>query len=136
MLSRSSSRSVAALIASVGYATQALAQEAVEPAARILALSPGRVGALLSGVVALVGAVSGGRALLRPARRRAVLALVLAPLGLLGGALVVVTADGGLGTGNGLGGGVVAIVVGLLGVSLGGAALLRARRRARGEGAA
>jgi hypothetical protein len=57
-------------------------------------------------------------------------ALVLAPIGLVIGGLVVATADGGLGTGNGLGGGVVAMMVGLIGIALGGLALARARRTA------
>jgi hypothetical protein len=44
------------------------------------------------------------------------------------GGLVVATADGGLGTGNGLGGGIVAMTVGLIGIALGGLALARSRR--------
>jgi hypothetical protein len=42
--------------------------------------------------------------------------------------VVVATAEGGLGTGNGLGGAVVALVVGLIGIVLGGLALSRLRR--------
>jgi hypothetical protein len=41
---------------------------------------------------------------------------------------VVATADGGLGTGNGLGGGITAGVVGLIGVTLGWLAMARSRR--------
>ena len=41
------------------------------------------------------------------------------------GALVAVTADGGLGTGNGLGGSVVAMVVGLVAIVVAGLALAR-----------
>ena len=51
-------------------------------------------------------------------------------LGLTGvalGGLVVATSDGGVGTGNGLGGAVVAIVLGLIGMVLGGLARARAR---------
>jgi hypothetical protein len=40
------------------------------------------------------------------------------------------TADGGLGTGNGLAGGAVAVIVGLIGMALGGLALSRSRRTA------
>jgi hypothetical protein len=54
----------------------------------------------------------------------------MGPIGLVIGGLVVATADGGLGTGNGLGGGVVAMVVGLIGMALGGLALVRSRRTA------
>ena len=57
-----------------------------------------------------------------------VVSLVLGPIGLVIGGLVVATADGGLGTGNGLGGCVVAMTVGLIGMALGGLALGRSRR--------
>jgi hypothetical protein len=49
-------------------------------------------------------------------------------VGVVLGAVVLATADGGLGTGNGLGGAVVALVVGLIGMVLGGLALARLRR--------
>ena len=52
----------------------------------------------------------------------------MGPIGLVIGGLVVATAEGGLGTGNGRGGGVVAMVVGLIGMALGGLALARSRR--------
>ena len=58
------------------------------------------------------------------------MALVLGPIGLVIGGLVVATADGGLGTGNGLAGGIVAMMVGLIGMALGGPALARSRRTA------
>jgi hypothetical protein len=54
--------------------------------------------------------------------------LVMGPIGLVIGGLVVVTADGGVGTGNGLAGGIVAMVVGLIGMTLGGLALVRRAR--------
>ena len=63
-------------------------------------------------------------------RRGAIVALVLGPVGLAIGGLVVASADGGLGTGNGLAGGVVAMMVGLIGMALGGLALARSRRTA------
>ena len=53
----------------------------------------------------------------------------LAPIGLVVGGLVVATANGGLGTGNGLGGGVVAMILGLIGMVLGGLALARSRHQ-------
>jgi hypothetical protein len=52
----------------------------------------------------------------------------MGPIGLIIGGLVVGTADGGLGTGNGLGGGIIAMLVGLIGMALGGLALARSRR--------
>jgi hypothetical protein len=81
--------------------------------------------------------VIGGLALARSARRighkgrrGAIVALVLGPIGLIIGGLVVVTADGGVGTGGGVAGGVVAMMVGLIGTALGGLALARSRRPA------
>jgi hypothetical protein len=44
------------------------------------------------------------------------------------GGLVVATTSGGIGTGNGLGGAILALVVGSVGIALGGLALSRARR--------
>ncbi|MGW0816534.1 DUF6223 family protein [Streptomyces viridiviolaceus] len=44
------------------------------------------------------------------------------------GVLVAATADGGLGTGNGLGGAYVAMLVVLVGTALGGLATARSRR--------
>ncbi len=53
--------------------------------------------------------------------------MVLGLIGLTLGGLVVATSDGGVGTGNGLAGAVVAMVLGLIGVLLGGLARARAR---------
>lgn len=109
---------------------------AVEPSVTVYTLSPGRIGAIVAALVGLAGAVTGGLALARAGRPRAtgprggVVALVLGPAGLVIGGLVVATADGGVGTGNGLGGGVVAMVIGLIAMTLGGAALARSRRPA------
>ena len=55
------------------------------------------------------------------------MATVLGLIGILLGGLVVATSDGGVGTGNGLGGAVVAMVLGLVGVVLGGLAMARVR---------
>ena len=117
----------------------AAAQVSVQPAAvKASTLTPKRIMASGAVVTGLVGAVIGGLALARSARRAgtgngrrgAVVALVLGPIGLVVGGLVVGTADGGLGTGNGLGGGIVAIIVGLIGMALGGVALSQSRRTA------
>jgi hypothetical protein len=89
-------------------------------------LSLGRIVAIVAVLVGLTGAVIGGRAGNR--RHRAIVALVLGPIGFVIGGLVVATADGGLGTGHGFGGGIVAMAVGLIGMALGGLALVRSRR--------
>jgi hypothetical protein len=107
-----------------------------EPAAvSVYTMSPGRVGAIVAGLVGLIGVVIGGLALRSAGRigtgsgrSRAIVALVAGLIGMALGGLVVATADGGIGTGNGLGGGIVALVVGLIGLVLGGLALARSRR--------
>lgn len=131
-----SPRAAAALVVGIALATATAAHASVQPAAvSAYTLTPRRIGASLAVVVALIGAVIGGRALTRAAgrigangRRGAIVALVLGPIGLVSGGLVVATANGGLGTGNGLGGGVVAMMVGLIDMTLGGLALARSRR--------
>ena len=130
---------LAALIGGVGLAAPAAAQVSDQPpAVSAYTLTPERIAASGAAVVGLIGAVVGGLALARSARRigaghgrrGAIVALVMGPIGLVIGGLVVATADGGLGTGNGLGGGIVAMVVGLIGMALGGLALARSRRPA------
>jgi len=119
-----------------GLAASAAAQLSVQPAAApVYTATPQRIVAGTAVLAALIGAVIGGLALFRAARRignhgrrGAVFALVLGPIGLVSGALVVATAKGGVGTGNGVAGGVVAIMVGLIGIALGGLALARSRR--------
>lgn len=104
-------------------------------AVSVYTMSPGRIAAIVAGVVGLISAAIGGLALARSVgriglgngRRGAFVALVLGPIGVVIGGLVVATADGGLGTGNGLGGGIVAVIVGLIGMALGGLALNRSR---------
>jgi hypothetical protein len=125
-------KAAAALVGGVVLAAPAAAS--AQPAVGVTTLSAGRIVALVAVAVGLFGAVIGGRALARSAgragdaRRGAITALVLAPTGLAVGGFVVATAEGGVGTGHGLGGGVVAIVVGLIGMALGGLALARSRR--------
>ena len=58
-------------------------------------------------------------------------AVIEFPAGLIGlvlGGLVAATAEGGVGSGNGLGGAFVALVLGLVATVLGGLALARVRR--------
>ncbi len=124
----------AALVGEFGLATPAAADVGSPAAVPIYTLSSGRIGAIVGVLVGLIGDVLGGKALARSTdpkgnvRRGALLALVLGPIGLLIGALVVATAEGGLGTGHGLGGGIVAMIVGPIGMALGGLALARSRR--------
>ncbi|MFG2088078.1 DUF6223 family protein [Spirillospora sp. NPDC048824] len=97
-------------------------------AADAYSMSAGRLGSTAAALTGLIGVVAGGLALARGRRNGAVVALVAGLVGMTVGVLVAATADGGVGTGNGLGGAVVAVVVGLVGAALGGLALVRARR--------
>lgn len=138
-MSRRALRRAIAVVVWLAVVTTAV-QVSAQPAApaSVYTITPGRIAASTAAVVGLIGAVIGGLALARSARRvgtgtgrrGAVVALVLGPIGLVIGGLVVATADGGLGTGNGLGGGIVAMMVGLIGMALGGLALARSRRTA------
>ena len=125
------------LLVGTGLAAAGIAQASVQPSAvSSHTFTPRRLAGSLSVIVALTGAVIGGRALARAAgrlgahqaRSGALRAMVLGPVGLIGGALVVATAKGGVGTGNGVAGGVLAVMVGFIGLALGGLALARSRR--------
>ncbi|WP_280348277.1 DUF6223 family protein [Nocardia neocaledoniensis] len=108
-----------------------LANTAAAPAtaADVYDLSAGRLGASSAAVLGLAGVIVGGLALARSGTAtRATIALLAGLLALGVGTVVAVTADGGLGTGNGLGGAFVAILVGAIATALGGLALRRARR--------
>ena len=84
-------------------------------------------------VLALVGAVIGGLAFARArrlgiGRRGAIVAVAAGLIAAVNGALLLSLATGGPGSGNGVVGAAGALVLGLIGVSLGGLALARARR--------
>lgn len=94
-------------------------------------MTPRRLLAVCALLVGLVGALIAGSGLIGPApkgRRAASVGLLAGLLGATSGGLVVLTAKGGLGTGQGLGGGVIAVVVGLLSVGLGALARTRSLR--------
>jgi len=97
-------------------------------------LTGNRVVATAAAVVALAAAVIGGLALRRNAgrnsKRISTVALTAGMIGVVVGGLVVATADGGPGTGNGIVGGYAALAFGLIGVLLGGFALARTRNAA------
>jgi hypothetical protein len=119
-------------VVAFGLAVPTAAQVSGQPAATVYTMTPERIAASTAAVVGLIAAVIGGLALIRSVRRigshgrrGAIVALVLGPLGLVIGGLVVATADGGVGTGNGIAGGVVAMMLGLIGTALGGLALAR-----------
>jgi len=103
-------------------------------AADTYALTSGRLVASLAALVALAGVIVGGIALARArrdatrgGRRASVVSLASGLAGVLAGGLVVAAADGGPGSGSGIVGGFVALVLGLAAVVLGGLARARVR---------
>lgn len=101
-----------------------------EPAATTVhGLTPRRLWATTGAVLALASAVIGVVALVRPANRFAAVVSVAAGLiAVVNGGMVVGFATGGPGSGNGVVGGAGALVLGLIGMSLGAIALARSRR--------
>lgn len=92
-----------------------------------------RLWATLVAMLALAGVIIGGLALTRPASRvatprGAMLALGLALIAMVNGTLNLAVATGGPGTGNGVVGAAVAVVLGAVGIAIGGLALARSRR--------
>ena len=136
VLRRTIDLAVTAVVGGFALAASPAAHASLQPAvAPVYTITPKRIAAGTAVVVGLISAVIGGLALFRAARRignrgrrGAFVALVLGPIGLVIGGLVVATADGGVGTGNGVAGGVVAMVVGLIGMALGGLTLARSPR--------
>jgi hypothetical protein len=96
--------------------------------------TPERIWASVAALVALGAVVIGwlalrsGRRIGNGGRKGAIVALVGGLTGAVNGAVNLAVADGGLGTGNGVFGGTLALVLGLVGVVLGGLALARSRR--------
>ncbi|MGW5704265.1 DUF6223 family protein [Amycolatopsis japonica] len=101
-------------------------------------LTPGRVWSLIAALVGVIGVVAGGLAVARSrsgdTRRGAVVALAAGLLGMAGGVYVVAAAKGGPGTGYGIVGGFLALVVGLIAAALGRVALSRSRRAGKVSG--
>jgi hypothetical protein len=132
MLQTVRARGVALLFAStLVHRAASAAGDAGAPG--VFYLSSGRLGAIAAGLIGLTGVVSGVRALRSERRagngtRRFPVALVAGPLAVVLGGWVVATAPGGVGTGNGLGGAVVGVVLGLIAIGLGGLSSLRQRR--------
>src|SRR5262245_44197086 len=113
-------------------AAPAAADVLAQPAAGY-GLTAGRFWSLVAAFLGLAGACVGGRALARATGRLtgrpgAIVSLAAGAAGTVVGGLVVAAADGGPGTGYGIVGGYVALVVGVIAIGLGGLVLSRARR--------
>ncbi|MEG3636916.1 DUF6223 family protein [Micromonospora palythoicola] len=124
----------AAIPSGAGLAAPVTTRIAADPVfAQGISMGAGRIGSTVAALLALAGVIVGGLALtpgrFRTGRARAGWsALAAGVFGMTLGGLVVLTSDGGIGTGNGRGGGYVALVVGLIAVVVGGFVLARARR--------
>jgi hypothetical protein len=101
-----------------------------------IGVGSGRLLPTVAAVVGLIGVVIGGSALARSrragsARLRSVAAGVAGVISVVVGGLHAANSAGGFGTGNGLAGAIVGIVVGLISMALGASAWVRSRRRDR-----
>ena len=127
-----------ALFGGLVHAVLVAAQVSEPAGTTVYGLTPRRLWATTVVVLALIGVVTGGLAVGRPASRfgtasgrlGAIAALVAGLIAGVNGGLVLAIADGGPGTGNGVVGGAMALVLGLMGTALGGLALARSRRTA------
>lgn len=88
-------------------------------------LTPGRLWSLIAVVFGVAGVVAGGRALARG--RGAVVALAGGLAAVVIGGWVVAAAKGGPGTGYGIVGGYVDLVIGVAALVLGGLSMARSR---------
>lgn len=120
----------AALLTGIAFAVPAAADASIRSTAAITGMTSGRLGPTLTALVGLIGVISGGLALTRSGGRpaAAVVASVAGSISVVLGGLFAATADGGPGTGNGILGAAIAVVLGLIATILGGCALARARR--------
>jgi hypothetical protein len=126
----------AALFAGLVHAVLVAAHVSEPAAASVHGLTPMRLWATTSALLALVGVVIG--ALARPASRvgtasgrlGAILALAVGLIAVINGGLNLAVANGGPGTGNGVVGAAAAFVLGLIALAFGTLALARSRRTA------
>jgi hypothetical protein len=124
----------AALFGVLVYAVLVAAHVSVPATTTVYGLTPRRLWSTTAAVLALVGVVIGGLALVRHASRfgtasgGAIVALVAGLIAVVNGGLNLTIATGGPGTGNGVVGGAGALVLGLIAMALGGLALARSRR--------
>ncbi|MFI1825354.1 DUF6223 family protein [Streptomyces sp. NPDC020412] len=101
-------------------------------AADVLDLSLGRLGATTGALLGLAAVAIAWWSLTHRTGRPTVTAALAAGVAATAlGTLVATTADGGLGTGNGLGGAYVAVLVGVIGTALSALALARSRGAGR-----
>ncbi|WP_309117325.1 DUF6223 family protein [Saccharothrix sp.] len=108
-------------------AASAFTGEVLAQSADPYAFTPGRTWSLVGAGLGLVGVVIGVLALVKGGRW----AFAAVGAGVVGagiGAWVVSAAEGGPGTGYGIVGGYIALVIGVVAIALGGLAVARSRR--------
>lgn len=104
---------------------------------QVSGITPARAAAILSGVVGLISVIIGRLALIRSTRqissgrRMSIVSLAMGLICIVLSVLHLARTTGGFGTGKGRAGAIVAVVIGLIGMALGGLALARARRIAK-----
>lgn len=114
----------------ISHALSAAAAQVLAQPVGAYDLTTGRLWSVVGGVLGVAGIVIGGLALVRSTGRGAIVALAAGLGAAVIGGLVVAAAEGGPGTGYGIVGGFVDLVVGPIAMLLGGLALARSRRRA------
>jgi uncharacterized protein DUF6223 len=125
----------AAVFAGLVYTVLVAARVSEPAASTVYGLTVRRLWATAAVLLALVGVIVGGLALVRPDHRLgttsgrlgAILALVVGLIAAVNGGLNLAVATGGPGTGNGVVGGAAALVLGLIAVAIGGLAVARSR---------
>lgn len=128
----------AALFGALVYGVLMVAHLSEPAATTVQGLTPRRLWATVTALLALAGVVIGGLELARPAFRGgrasghigALVALTAGFIAVVSGALNLGMANGGPGTGNGVVGGAAAFVLGLIALVLSGLAWTRSRRTA------
>src|SRR5262245_7799687 len=128
----------AILFAGLVHAVLVAAHVSESAATTVQGLTPMRLWATASAVLAVVGVVIGGLALARPASRfgtasgrsGAIVALSAGLIALINAGLNLALANGGPGTGNGVVGAAAAFVLGLIALALGTLAVARCHRTA------
>ena len=129
----------AALFGGLVYGVLTAAHVSEPAATTVYGATPRRLWATAVALLALTSVIVGGLALRRSVRRvgnhgrtGAIGALAMGAVAAANGGLNLAVAQGGPGTGNGVVGGAVALVLGVVAIILGGLAIARSRRPAGG----
>src|SRR5262245_977269 len=109
---------VLAALAATRVAAESAAATVYTVTTKRIAASTAILTGLIAAAISWLALVRSVRRIGNDGRRGAMVAMVLGPISLIIGGAVLATAEGGVGTGNGVAGGVVAIVVAVIGMVL------------------